>query len=305
MLSAADAAGPEGAEAAGKTLLASGGVELIFGTGNSTAAYPGSDAAELAQLPYLELTAPADGITARNFKFLLRFCPTATMLVQAAFSGLGARFSGKKTGLLFNTGATAGAVAAAVLAQGQAGKLPPPFAIGYPEDAADLHEPVGRMMRAGIEVVWHAAGPDDVLAFFQAMQDLGWRPGAVVGFGAGYGLRETAFTLGPVFDGVYLCAAPFFPPAATAVAQAYEDRFGMSPRSAESLSAYVGAKLALEVLAREQGDAGKLLAALRQTRLATGSLANGWGIAFDKTGQNLNAFATVQQWRAGALVPVG
>jgi branched-chain amino acid transport system substrate-binding protein len=291
------------AEAAVQGLIANGHAGLILGSGASGLSYPGSAAAELAQTPYIELNAPADGITARGFRYLLRSCETTTMVAATATGAIAARFKGKPVGLLFNTGATGGAVAAAALAAWKQANISPLLVIGYPEDSVDLHDPVGRLKRAGAEVVLHAADPTDVLVFFTALQDLGWRPD-VVGCGDGYGLRETAFALGDGFDGTMVVSAPFYPPRASYIAQAYQARYGTSPRSADSLTAFVGAKLVFDVLNQTGGDAGKLLDALRRTDIPSGTLANGFGVAFDKNGQNTRSFAALQQWQGQQLVPL-
>jgi len=299
-----DALNQDQVEQTAKALISGDGVNLLLGTGASRLAYQGSDAAELAQIPYIELNAPADGITGRNFKFLLRTTLTTSMQAALAIQTIGQKFAGKQIGLLFNTGASAGAVAAAALAQWQGLKISPLLSIGYPEDAADLHDPVSRMRRAGVEVVLHAAGTDDVLVLFQAMQDAGWRPGGIIGCGEGYGFRETAFALGDSFDATYVSGTPCYSESTGAIAGAYQARFGMPPRSADSLTSYVGAKLVFDTLGTVNGDTSRLLDALHKIVLPAGSLANGWGVAFDKTGQNTGAFATLQQWRNGELLAV-
>jgi branched-chain amino acid transport system substrate-binding protein len=298
----ADAFDEVQAEQAARSLISAGQVNLLLGSGASSLAYPGSDAAELAQIPYIELNAPADGITGRNFKFLIRTTLTTSMLAALALDTIAKRFAEKQIGLLFNTGASAGAVAAAALAQWQGMKISPLLVIGYPADVADLHEPVRRMQRAGVQVVLHAGGMDDVLVLFQALQDTGWRPEQIIGCGEGYGFRETAFAVGDIFDGIYVSAAPCYPEPAAAIASAYAMRFGMPPRSADSLTSYVGAKFVLDTLGSVNGDSSKLLDALHKTVLPAGSLANGWGVALDRTGQNTQAFAVLQQWRDGVLV---
>jgi len=301
VLSTNDALGQDDAEPSAKSLIDDNHAGILLGTALSGLSYPGSAAAELAQIPYIELNAPADGITGRGFKFLLRTCATTSMIATVAAGAITARFKGRKIGLLFNTGATGGAIAQAVLSQWQAQKIVPLVVAGYPEDAADLHDPVSRLRRAGTEILLHAAEEDDVLQMFQAMQDIGWQPEAVFGCGNGYGLRETAFALGPAFDGTYVAAAPFYPPRATYISDAYQDRFGMAPRSADSLSAYVGAKLVFDVLNGAGADAERLLDALRKTDIPSGTLANGWGVQFDKTGQNTRSFVILQQWQGAAL----
>jgi len=302
VLSMNDALGQDDAEPSAKSLIDDNHAAVLLGTGLSALSYPGSAAAELAQLPYIELNAPSDGITARGFKFLLRSCATTSMIATAATGAIAARYKGAKIGLLFNTGATGGAIAQAALSQWQAQKVTPLLVAGYPQDAPDLHDPVSRLRRAGADVVLHAAEEDDVLQIFQAMQDIGWTPSAVFGCSNGYGLRETAFALGSAFDGTYLVAPPFYPARAAYISDAYQNRFGMPPRSADSLSAYVGAKLVFDILNGAGGDTSKLLEALRKTDIAAGTLANGWGVQFDKTGQNLRSFVTLQQWRGQSLV---
>jgi branched-chain amino acid transport system substrate-binding protein len=295
-----DAYDEDNTQATAQTLITSSHAALILGSGTSALSYPGSAAAELAQIPYIELNAPADGIMTRGFKFLLRTGPTATMIADAAVAALDRRFDGKKIGLLFNTGATGGSIAAAVLSAWQTAKTTPLLVIGYPPDAVDLSGPAGRLKRAGAEVILHAADASDALAFFAALQDLAWQP-AIVGAGDGYLLRENAYAVGPVFESVLVVGAPYDPPRAAYIETAYQARFGMPPRSPDSLTAFVGAKLVFDKLGAVGGDVSKLLGALRGTDIAAGTLANGFGVAFDKTGQNTRSFVVLQQWKNYAL----
>ncbi len=290
--------------AAASTLLAAGHFGLVLGSGDSEFSYPGSAASELAQLPYIEINAPADGITGRGFKFLLRTSLTSTMIATVAVAAIQARYPGKKIGVLFNTGASEGAIAGAALAAWGQAKQAVRLVIGYPPDVADLHDPVARLQRAGVEVLLHAAGPDDVLQMFQAAHDVNWHPAAIFGCGDGYGLRATAQALGPAMDGCFVVAAPFYPAAAGDVARQYQAEFAVPPRAADSLTSYVGTALVLDTLGKVAGDTSKILEALRKTDRPVGSLVNGWGVAFNKDGQNDRAFAVLQQWRGGALQSV-
>jgi branched-chain amino acid transport system substrate-binding protein len=290
------------AAAAVNTLITRNHANILLGGGASALSYPTSAAAELAQIPYIELNAPADGITTRGFKFLLRTGPTTTMIGNLAVGTIQSRYQGRKIGLLFNTGATGGAIAGAAIAALNAAKTPILLAIGYPETTTDLHDPVGRLKRAGAEIVLHASGPDDVLAFFSAMQEQSWRPSAIIGCGDGYLLRETAFALGQAFNGILAIGAPFYPPTASSIASAYAARFGAPPRAADSLTAYIGAKLVFDTLNAVDGDTSQLLDAMRKTDIPPGGLSNGWGAAFDHNGQNTRSFITLQQWRNQQLV---
>ena len=77
----------------------------------------------------------------------------------------------------------------------------------------------------------------------------------------------------------------------------------MPPRAPDSLTAYVGAKLVFDKLNATGGDPRATARHAAQNRHPNGTLANGWGVAFDKNGQNTRGFATVQQWKNGALAP--
>lgn len=282
-------------------LISAKGVNILFGSGDSALSYAATAAAELAQVPFIELTASADGILNRGFKFLLRTGPDTDMIGQLATETIKNHYTGRRLGLLFNAGATAGAIAAATITALGAAKLPITLAIAYPEDAGDLLAQAGRMMRAGVEVLFHAAGPDDTLVLFQAMQSLNWRPSVLIGCGVGYKSRDTQIALGAVLNGTFVIAAPFYPGQAATIASAYEAKYGIKPRTADSCTAYVGTKLVLDTLNAVKGDPTALLGALRQLNLPLGALANGFGVAFNEAGQNTASFVTLQNWQPDGL----
>jgi branched-chain amino acid transport system substrate-binding protein len=303
-LSGADMPAPQDATAVVNGLITGGHAEVMFGSGDSALSYPASAAAELAQVPFIELTAPADGICTRGFKFLLRTGPSTQMAAALAVQTIQSRFAGRNLGLLYNSGATGGAFAGAVRAALNAAKLPVTLSVGYPEGIEDLHDEAGRLMRAKVDVLLHAAGPDESLGLALAARAQNWQPGALLGYGAGYRYRDVAALLPAAFEKAYVIAAPFYTDQAAPIRAAYLARYGTAPRAADSLTAYAGAKLVFDTLNGVDGDAAKLLAALRQANLPAGSLANGFGVQFDHNGQNTKAYVTLQQWRHGQLLPV-
>jgi len=295
----ADMPEPARAAPAINGLIRDNHASVLLGCGTSGLNYPASAAAELAQVPLIELTAPADGIVRRGFRSLLRTGPSTTMAAALIMQTLAARYPNGRVGLLFDLGATAGALAAALIAAG----LNPTLSIGYPEDVADLRDQVGRLMRAKVDVLVHAGGLDGALGFALAAQEQGWRPGGLIGYGEGYTYRETHDALGEALEGVVVVGAPGWVSAPPALAAAYTAQFGVKPRAPDSLTAYAGARLVFETLAAVGGDGSKLLAALRGLNKPRGSLANGFGAAFDASGQNTGAFVILQEWRAAGLVP--
>lgn len=303
-LLSADMPVPADATAAVNGLITAGHAGVMFGSGDSALSFPASAAAELAQVPFIELTAPADGICTRGFRYLLRTGPSTQMAAALAVQTLQQRFVGRSVGLLYNSGITGAGFAGAVNTALAAAKVPVTLAIGYPEGVEDLHDETGRLMRAKVDVLLHPAGPDEALGLMLAAHALGWQPGALIGYGAGYRYRETAEMMPDALSRLYVIAAPFYAAPSASVQAAYLARYGTAPRAADSLSAYAGAKLVFDTLNGVDGDASKLLGALRQANLPRGSLANGFGVQFDRNGQNTGAYVTLQQWRGGVLVPV-
>ena len=304
----ADAVDAPGATRAAQKLIKNDHADLILGTCSSTLSFAASTAAELANIPYIELDAPADDITTRGFKTLARIGFTTTDLAKATVAALTDHVVPRlrrhrpqlKLGLLFDVGATDGAFAAAMVGACAAAKLPVAMTSGYAADTVDLVDHAERMMRAGIDVVVHAANPDGVIQFFEAMSSLGWRPRMVIGTGAGYGLTSTGFLLGQAIDDTLVIGVPAYQeegPSA-AVAQLYREHFAASPRSAASLTTYAGALPVFRALMAGQ----KLPLSLEAAKPAQATLANGWGLNFNAMGQNMASFASLQQWRGGRLV---
>lgn len=293
-----------------RQLISTDHASLVLGTCSSTLSFAASAAAELANIPYIELDAPADAITARGFKTLLRTGLTTTDLAQRAVRAIiellapayGKHPKDLKLALLFDAGATDGAFGAAVIATCAAAKLPVLLEIGYRPGAMDLTGPVSRMKRAGADIVIHAGMADEVALFYEAMMIMAWRPRMVIGSGSGYELASTGFTIGPKIDGTMVTGPPLYETAGESawIAAMYRNRYAASPRGAGSLTSFVGAILVFETLI-----AGKTMPqSLQKQDLKPGTLANGWGLGFTSAGQNARSFATLQQWRAGRLITI-
>ena len=164
-----------------------------------------------------------------------------------------------------------------------------------------------RLRGQEVEVLLHSGAPGDELLLFRAMRDAGWQPRMVIGTTGGYGLAETARSLGDALLGAMSAELASFAvneayaPGARAFAEAYLRRYGAAPRSGHSLAAHVGCRLFLDALHRAGGpEKEKLRAALLALDLPEGSTAAGWGARFDDRGQNLRARPLLCQWQPGA-----
>jgi len=280
----------------------------FLGTMSSSLSFAATAAAELANIPYIELDAPADAITSRGFKMLHRIGLTTRDLATTTISTITTQLAPSwhrspnslRVALLFDEGATDGAYAAALLARARHARLPILLTMGYATDKMDLSAQVARMQRARVDLLIHAGRTDHVVLLYEALAIAAWRPRMIIGCGAGYGMSVIGQALGPQIENTMVIDAPLYGEAAETIRSAYFARYAANPASSLSLTTYVGTTLVVTALDQGQNIAAALTAMKRQR----GALANGWGVDFGKSGQNRASFATLQQWRAGRLISV-
>ncbi|MGH7056392.1 MAG: ABC transporter substrate-binding protein [Acetobacteraceae bacterium] len=312
-----DARDPKRATAAAKAVTAK--AVAIFGTATTSAALAASAVAGLANVPYFELTAIGDPLTARGLKYLFRSCPDVDSFAEcslAALTGVVApamrRPAGAlRLGILDVASGPSQAIAAAQAAACKKLKLDLVQTLAYPANSLNFGPLVRALRGARIDVLLHAAHPNDVVLLFRAMQQAGWRPRAVIGCGAAYGLADTRQAVGTTFDGTF---AVDFPPYATdpkvargaaSLESAYRTRYGSAPRSGLSLAAYAGAGFFFAAIASAGStDRDKIRKALLAMNVPCGAGANGWGAAFHSNGQNTRARPVALQWQKGRAVTV-
>ena len=297
-------------------------VAAIFGSLSSAIALAATQVAELQDLPWFELAAPADALTERGFRNLFRSAPRAADLAAASIGAvemlgavLGREPRSFRLALLHAGTAEAQSISGTQEGIAQARGMDLALRLAQSPRGADHAALVQRLRAGGVEVVLHcpAQGEDftEVVALFRAMRDAGWRPRMVAGLGGAYALEETARTLGEDFEGVVHVGFPAgdvsdrYAPGAPAFLDAYKRRYGMDPRAGQSLGCYFGARVFLDALSRAGGpDRERIRAAVLATDIAEGTTAVGWGARFDERGQNTRARPYVQQWQGGRLVAV-
>jgi len=310
-----EAGEPALAQAEIRRLIGTEKAVALFGTGGATLAAAASQAAELAETPFIELGAVADALLERGFRFTLRTGPAATDLARLAAETIAGPLAGAwglpapglHLAVLAEPGLNGQSLAAAIEAQAKARDWQRPLLLTQPGRGSELGPLVTRMQAEATEILLHAGGPADTAPLFRALAETGWRPRMLLGLGAGYSLAETAQALGPALDGLLVVDVPPLAVAAAAAAgradflARYRARYGTAPRSGHSLAAFAGAEPVIEGLARA---AEKPRAALAALDLAEGRLANGWGLRFDDRGQNHRAWPALLQWQQGRLLTV-
>ncbi len=312
---------PDAGHAADAVKALTGGTKVaaIFGTGVTSIALAASEAAGLAGVPYFELTATGAAVTGRTIPTVFRSCPEAdafgTLSVAAVTEVLAPLWRRSAAALRLAVLAAGNAFGQAVAASQAAAcrhhGLAPVQTLSYAAGTVDFAPLVRPLKVAGIEVLLHTGAANDVVLLYRAMQQAGWRPRMVIGCGPGYAMADTRQAVGTALDGTMAADFPQYAvnagvaPGAAAVAASYRAQYGAEPRSGLSLAAYVGAGLFFAAIARAGStDGTKLRAAVLASSVPGGTTANGWGAAFDASGQNHRASAMLMQWQEGRAVTV-
>jgi branched-chain amino acid transport system substrate-binding protein len=294
-------------------------VVAIFGSFGTAIALPASQVAELAGVPFFELSAIGDAVMERNFRWVFRAAPRATDFAAVALDGvqilanaIGRHPSSLRLTIAQEDALGANSIAAAQTALVEARGLAVIQQAGYAPRPGDLNGLVQRLRGVEAEVVLHSGAPGDEALLFRAMREANWKPLMLIGTAGGYGMAETARSIGDALCGTM--SADFTPfavneavaPGARAFAEAYLRRYGAEPRSGHGLASFSGAQVFLDALHRAgSSDRDRIRAAVLATDMAEGSTACGWGARFDERGQNLRARPMLCQWQPAAATSPG
>ncbi len=289
-------------------------VAALFGGLASSGALAGSQVAEAAGVPWFELGGLSDGFVTRGFRWVFRASPGAADFAATALDGvtevlapaLGLQPRAIRLGIAHDEGSAGQSVGAAQEDLAKARGLTLVERASYASRPADLTALVQRLRGQEAEVLLHTGAVGDEMLLFRALREASWRPRMVIGTAGGYGLAETARSLGDALLGAMSAdLTPFavnerYAPGARAFADTYLRRYGAEPRSGHGLASFVGARLFLEALHRAGApEKEKVRAAVLALDVAEGTTPTGWGARFDERGQNTRARPLLCQWQAG------
>lgn len=308
----AEAADPAAALAEARRLIGAERCGVIFGSANAQAALAALQAAEPAEVPFVELVSTADSLIERGGRALVRPGPGAAALAALAAQALtralppalGLPADALRAALLHDTGASAESVAAACEARLREAGVTVAERLPHAPRSAEMPAIAARLRAAGVDALLHAGGEADAAGLLRALAEAGWRPRIILGLGAGWGLAELARA--PGIEGVLVADAPpiavneAHAPGARPFAEAYQRRWGAAPRSGLSLAAHAAARAVLAL----PGERAALRAALAALDLPGGALGNGWGWRLEERGQNARAAPVLAQWQGGRPVAV-
>lgn len=294
-------------------------VAAIFGSFATSIALPASQVAELAGVPYFELNAMDDAVVERAFRWVFRAAPRATEFAAASLDGvqmlataIGRHPSSLRLAIAQEDAVGAASVAAAQTAMIEARGYGLIERATYAPRPADLMGLVQRLRGMEAEVVLHTGAPGDEALLFRALRDARWSPQMIIGTAGGYGMAETARSIGDALCGTMSAdLTPFSvneaaAPGARAFAETYLRRYGAEPRSGHGLASFSGARIFLDALHRAGGaDRDRIRAAILATDIAEGTTPNGWGARFDERGQNLRSRPMLCQWQTAPATSPG
>jgi len=306
---------PDEAAAAGEARKLTAGndrVAAIFGSYSTAVALPASQVAEAAGVAFFELGAVGDAVVERGFRGVFRASPRASDFATTAIGGviealapaLGTPAERLRLAIAHQEGAGSEAVGVAQESLARARGLTLTERMAYAPRGGDLTSVVQRLRGQEADVVLHTGGPGDELLLFRAMRDAHWRPRMLIGTAGGYGMGETARSLGDALSGTMVTDLAGFEvnerhaPGARAFAEAYLRRYGAEPRSSHGLAAFVGALMFLDALHRAGSlERDRIRAAILALDIAESTTPAGWGARFDERGQNLRATPLLRQWQ--------
>ncbi len=305
----------EAASAAEARRLTTGNerVAALFGSYSTAVALPASQIAEAAGLPFFELCALGDAVVERGFRGTFRASPRASDFAAVAIGAviellapaLGIAPDRLKLAIAHEAAPGGEAIGAAQESLARVRALGLTERITYAPRGADLNAVAQRLRTQEADVVLHCGGPGDEVLLFRALREAGWAPRMLIGTLGGYGMGETARSLGAQLTGtmvVDLCGFEVHErhaPGARAFPDTYLRRYGAEPRSSHALACCAGAGLFLEAMHRAGGlERDRVRGAVLALDVAEAGTAAGWGGRFDEKGQNLRAIPVLGQWQA-------
>lgn len=303
-----------------RRLISVAGVKAIFGSYSSARSIAASQVAELAGIPYFELGAVADEVTARDFKYLFRTNPTADhmgklivdMIVEKIAPGLGKDAKDLKIGIIHEDSSYGTSVAGHQQRYGQEAGLNIVTVQAYPAATVDMSSIVLDLKQREVDIVLQTSYQNDSVLFLQQANEADFKPAAIIGGGGGYSMMPTAEAVGnDVIEGVFdadftqYAVNTEFTPGLEAFVEAYKAKYGTEPRSGHSLNNYVGALAILQAMnSAESFEPDAIVASVASIDVPQGQTAAGYGIKFGAGNQNEAASMMGMQWQDGKLVTV-
>lgn len=318
-LAKGDALTPDQAIPEAQRLATQENVDLFIGTYVSAVSNAASDVANQYDLLYWDTNALASDLTERGLENFIRVGPSAQdfadmasqLVTELTASELGEPVEDLQVYLEHEESIYGTSIAERQEEQISEAGAEVLSVAAHSAGAADLTDSILRARDANPDVWVQTGYVSDTNLLLRTARDQGFDPSAMILVGTG-DTFETPEALGAEYlNGIMVVSYPWpplpedFGPGSQAFLDAYVEKYGEEPIAAQTMTAFTGMKILLEVI-EEAGSAEP--AAVREAALAferpMNTYPNGFGVKFDENLQNTRARPAVIQWQDGERVTV-
>lgn len=320
-----DAPSPEDAVSVANTLSANSDVSAIMGSFSSTIAIPASAAASRNKMPYWETGAVSAEVTGRGLPYIYRTAvstdqPVFTDVAKNVIADLAAPALKRvpktlRIGLLNEDSAygTAAAESFKSLVKREGYDLV--ASESYSSTTTDLSSAIEHMKSAKVEILYSVPATSDAVLLIRQSKVLGFKPSLIIGNGQGYAGNDFVKAVGPdLASGIVVSDAiptnitdamlnKGLKPSYSEFVSAYTKEFDHAPRTHATLGFQGAMVLFQHVLPRLKnlGDVNEFDRVARQVDIPDGGTVAGFGVKFDKNGQNERGGWYAMQYQNGKL----
>ena len=316
-----DAVTPDQGITEARRLATQENVEVFVGTYSSGAGMTASETAARYKKLYWETNALANELSTRNLDNFVRVGTNAdaygeqsAVFIQEVAEQLGKPINQLRVFIEHEDSAYGTSIAArqeALLKEAGANVV---GKSSHASTATDLTDAVLRARQARPDVWMFTGYPTDTHLVLNTAHSQGFRPPAIVLTGVGDTEETQDAVPAEYLNGIFVVGYPrptevpvsaSFAPGVDAYIEAYEKKYGESPRTPPAFTAYAGMRVLIETIKKAGStDPAAIREAVRQYDEQPGAMANGWGLKFDDNYQNTRTIATVIQWQDGKAVTV-
>lgn len=298
-----------------RRLLDAEDLQLVVGTYSSGLALAGSEVYARGGGTYIELGAISMDYNTRGYEGVLRTNPNAEAMASAQVDfvenwvagELGKPVGDLKVLLVHEDSSYGSSLGRAFEGLAAEAGITDISSSPYSAEATDLTSTVLNIRQAAPDVVVAVSYASDAILLGRQMAENGVRVPVFLASGGGHALSGFGETLGEASDYVFSADFPQFnvnrdaTPGLDEFVEAYRAKYNSEPASGHSLANYVGMKGVFEILRESGGDVTRdaIAAAAAKIDIPEAQSANGWGLKFDETGQNVNARDYITQWMNG------
>lgn len=324
----ADAPNPAAAISEAERLITREKVNIILGTYSSSLCYAASEVAEKHGKIYWEVSALADNITERGFKYLFRFTGKARDFGKTAAVFINDCVAPKleispeklKVAVIHEDtlfGTYIGSAAARYVLER---RMKVVVNEAYSANALDLSPLVMKLQKAETDVVVQSSYLNDSILFWKQSKELNFSPKALIGIASAHNLEDFQKAFGKdanfimtIDENVKMNEKGFRPgidPTNPEFIKRYEKMWGRIPFT-QGAAGFAGAWVLFQhVFPKVPSlEPEKLREVILSLDIPYGSTIIGWGVKFappghPDAGQNLRALILGNQWQGGKLLSV-